>query len=147
MELNWIHWAGFGLLLMIAELALGSFFIVWFGLGGILVALLLLILPGLGFTAQILAWAAASILFAYLWFKVLKPHQVKTRVGMSTEQFAGEVGLVTREIRPFHKGQVQFQKPILGDEKWEAVADTEIPAGERVRVINVEGNQIRVRAA
>ncbi len=66
---------------------------------------------------------------------------------MSTEQFAGEVGLVTREIRPFHKGQVQFQKPILGDEKWEAVADTEIPAGERVRVINVEGNQIRVRAA
>jgi len=130
MALTWIHWIAFGLLLMIAELALGSFFIFWFGLGGVLVGLLLFV-PALSLTAQIVAWAAASVLFVVLWFRYLKPHKLKTRVGISTEQFASEVGLVTREIRPFQKGQVQFQKPILGDDKWEALADHPIAAGER----------------
>lgn len=145
MALNWMHWMGFGLMLMLAELAIGSFFIFWFGLGGLLVGLLMLFLPSLSFTAQLLAWALASLLFVALWFKVLKPNTLKTKAGMSKDQFSGEIGLVTRPIRSFEKGLVQFQRPILGDEKWEALSDQEIAAGERVRVIEVEGNLIRVR--
>jgi membrane protein implicated in regulation of membrane protease activity len=146
MILTWMHWVSFGIVLMIAELAIGSFFIFWFGLGSVLVGVLMLLAPGLPFAAQVLAWAAASILFVVLWFKVFKPNQLKTRVGLSTEQFSGEVGLVTRTIQPFHKGQVQFQRPILGDEKWAALSDREIAVGERVRVVRVEGNIIRVQA-
>jgi membrane protein implicated in regulation of membrane protease activity len=146
MILTWMHWVSFGIVLMIAELAIGSFFIFWFGLGSVLVGVLMLLAPGLPFAAQVLAWAAASVLFVVLWFKVFKPNQLKTRVGLSTEQFSGEVGLVTRAIQPFHKGQVQFQRPILGDEKWAALSDREIAVGERVRVVRVEGNIIRVQA-
>jgi membrane protein implicated in regulation of membrane protease activity len=140
-----MHWVGFGLILMLAELAIGSFFIFWFGLGGLLVGLVVLLFPLLSFTSQLLTWTVASLLFVVLWFKVLKPNTLRTRAGMSKNQFSGEIGLVTRPIRTFEKGLVQFQRPILGDEKWEALADMEIPAGERVRVVEVEGNLIRVQ--
>jgi inner membrane protein len=136
---------GFGLILMLAELAIGSFFIFWFGLGGLLVGLVVLLFPLLSFTFQLLTWTVASLLFVVLWFKVFKPNTLRTRAGMSKDQFSGEIGLVTRPIRTFEKGLVQFQRPILGDEKWEALADQEIPAGERVRVVEVEGNLIRVQ--
>jgi membrane protein implicated in regulation of membrane protease activity len=145
MVLTWMHWVGFGLILMLAELAIGSFFIFWFGLGGLLVGLVVLLFPLLSFTSQLLTWTVASLLFVVLWFKVLKPNTLRTRAGMSKDQFSGEIGLVTRPIRTFEKGLVQFQRPILGDEKWEALADMEIPAGERVRVVEVEGNLIRVQ--
>lgn len=145
MALTWMHWMGFGIVLMIAELAVGSFFIFWFGLGGLLVGLLMLVFPGLSFTAQILAWALASILFVVLWFRVFKPNKLRTKVGISRDQFSGEIGIVTRPIRAYEKGLVQFQRPILGDEKWEAFADQEIAVGERVRVVNVEGNLLRVQ--
>jgi hypothetical protein len=59
----------------------------------------------------------------------------------------GEIGLVTREIRPYGRGQVRFQKPLLGDDLWEAIADAEIRVGERVRVLEIEGNILKVGRA
>ena len=38
-------------------------------------------------------------------------------------------------------------KPVLGDEVWEALADEEIRTGERVRVLDVEGNTLKVARA
>jgi len=54
------------------------------------------------------------------------------------------VGLVTREIRPYDRGQVRFQKPLLGDDLWDAIADEEIKVGERVKVLEIEGNIVKV---
>jgi hypothetical protein len=63
---------------------------------------------------------------------------------MSKGSFVGEIGLVTKEIRPYEKGQIRFQKPILGDDVWESIADQEIKVGERVKVLDVEGNTLKV---
>jgi membrane protein implicated in regulation of membrane protease activity len=63
---------------------------------------------------------------------------------MSRGSLIGEIGLVTRDIRPYEKGQIRFQKPILGEEVWESMADAEIKSGERVRVLDVEGNTLKV---
>ena len=48
------------------------------------------------------------------------------------------------DITPDTRGQVRFQKPILGADVWEAYADALIAAGERVRVVAVDGNYIKV---
>ena len=42
MHLEWWHWVVGGIVLILAELAIPSFFIVWFGLGALLVGLLAL---------------------------------------------------------------------------------------------------------
>jgi membrane protein implicated in regulation of membrane protease activity len=147
MQTLWWHWVVLGIVLMLLELAVPSFFLVWFGLGAVIVGVLLAAAPFMPFAFQILAWTASSLLFVWLWFKVFKPNMYKSRVGMARGSLIGEVGLVTRDVRPYQKGQIRFQKPILGDEVWECVADEEIRVGERVRVLEVEGNTLKVNRA
>ena len=144
MDFLWWHWIVFGIVLMLLELAVPAFFLVWFGLGAIVVGVLLAIFPALVFHYQIVAWTICALLLIWLWFKVFKPHVFKTRAGMSRGSLIGEIGLVTRDIRPYEKGQIRFQKPILGEEVWESMADAEIKSGERVRVLDVEGNTLKV---
>ena len=144
---EWWHWMVVGVGLILLELAIPAFFVIWFGLGAVVVGLALIAVPFLPFGGQIAIWIGASIGFIVLWVKVFRAHVHRTRVGLSTGQFAGETGLVTREIRPFQKGQIRFQKPILGAESWEAIADEEIAPGERVHVLDVEGQILRVAKA
>lgn len=147
MQILWWHWVVLGIVLMLLELAVPAFFLIWFGLGALIVGALLALFTSTPFALQILAWTAFSLLFIWLWFKVFKPNIYKSRAGMARGSLIGEVGLVTRDIRPYEKGQIRFQKPILGDEVWESVADEEIRVGERVRVLEVEGNTVRVSRA
>ena len=147
MVIEWWHWMVVGVGLVLLELAIPAFFVIWFGLGAIIVGLVLIVAASLPIGGQISIWIGASIAFIVLWVKVFRAHVHRTRVGLSTGQFSGETGLVTREIRPFQKGQIRFQKPILGAESWEAIADEEIAAGERVQVLDVEGQILKVAKA
>lgn len=140
----WWHWVVLGIVLMLLELAVPAFFLIWFGLGAAIVGLLMLVFPDLSTAYQVIAWTASSMLFVWVWFKVFRPHMHKTRAGRSDGAFIGEIGLVITDIRPYEKGQIRFQKPILGDEVWESIADQEIKAGERVKVLAVEGNILKV---
>ena len=143
-QILWWHWVVLGVVLTLLELAVPAFFLVWFGAGAIVVGLVALALPQLSLAWQVLVWIAASATFIWLWFKVFKPGFHKTRAGMSKGAVIGEIGLVIRDIRPFEKGQIRFQKPVLGDEVWESIADEEIRTGERVKVLDVEGNILKV---
>jgi len=146
-QVLWWHWIVLGIVLMLLELLVPAFFLVWFGLGALVLGALVWLFPALPFGYQVLAWSAFSLLFVWLWFKVFKPQVFKSRAGMSKGSFIGEIALVTKDMRPYEKGQIRFQKPILGDEVWESIADEEIKAGERVRVLQVEGNTLKVSKA
>jgi membrane protein implicated in regulation of membrane protease activity len=146
MDIQWWYWAVAGAALVLLELLLTSFFIVWFGLGALFVALLVWLLPGTTSGVQLLAWGVASVLLTLLWFKVFRAG-VQRGPQWSAADALGEIGLLTVEVSPFQRGKVRFQKPLLGAEEWPCVADAIIPAGERVRVLAVEGNLVRVAIA
>lgn len=144
MEFLWWHWIVLGIVVMLLELAVPAFFLIWFGLGAVVVGLVLVAFPAISLAYQIIAWTLCSVLFIWLWFKVFKPNIFKTKAGMAKGSLIGEVGLVTQGIRPYEKGQIRLQKPILGEDVWASVADEEIKVGERVRVLDVEGNTLKV---
>ncbi|MCM8627519.1 NfeD family protein [Accumulibacter sp.] len=144
--LEWWHWIVLGLILMIAELALPAFFVVWFGLGAIGLGIILLVVPDLAPWLQILLWAGLSAALVGIWFRYLRPRTVSA-VGTSAAHVAGEVGVLATDLTPETRGQVRFQKPILGADAWECYADTAIRAGERVRIVVVEGSYIKVERA
>ena len=144
MILEWFHWAILGVALVVAELMVPAFVLVWFGLGGLVVALFLVLLPTASFIAQLLVWIVASISLVLLWFKVFKPHQLKTTSGRSSAEALGEVGLLISDIAPFGKAKVRFQTPLLGSDVWECVADEKIAAGSRVKVVSVEGSLLKI---
>src|SRR5690606_21669730 len=54
MTIQWWYWLVAGVLLMLLELAIPSFFVFWFGLGALLVALLMLVVADLSLTLQLL---------------------------------------------------------------------------------------------
>ena len=145
--IEWWHWVlgGFGLVLL--ELALPSFFVIWFGLSALLVGLSVLVLPTLSLTAQIALWIITSVVLVVLWFSVFKRSQHKTLIGTAAGEVIGEVGLLVSAVAPFQRGKVRFQRPLLGAEEWVCMAETAITAGERVRVVSVEGSFIKVAKA
>ena len=65
----------------------------------------------------------------------------------SAANVGGEVGILVTGVTPETRAQVRFQKPILGADVWECYADTAIGAGERVRIVAVEGSYIKVEQA
>ena len=144
MNLEWWQWAIGGLLLVLAELAIPAFFIIWFGLGALVVALSLWLLPALALTAQLGLWMAASLLMVMLWFRVFRPERHKTLVGTAGGEVIGEVGLLVGAVAPFQRGRVRFQRPILGADEWVCVAEKAIAAGERVKVVAVEGSYLKI---
>ncbi|MFB4391517.1 MULTISPECIES: NfeD family protein [unclassified Pseudomonas] len=142
MEMQWWIWLVFGIALVLLELVMPTFFILWFGIGAVLVALIALAAPELGLDMQILLWVLLSSVTTFLWFKVFRRKQPDTR--WTADSVIGEVGLLTASVSPFQKGRVRFQKPVLGNEEWVCVADSDIAAGERVRLSAIEGNIARV---
>jgi membrane protein implicated in regulation of membrane protease activity len=143
MELVWWHWMVFGLALGLTELAVPSFFLIWFALGALLVGAALLVAPELSLAAQILLWTLASAAMTVLWFKVLRDKSNLMRSGQA-DDVLGEIGVLVRAVQPFEKGEVRFQKPVMGSEVWPCLADEAIAAGERVRVLAVDGQLLKV---
>ena len=144
MQPEWWHWAVAGIALILSELAVPAFVLIWFGLGALLVALVLALHADIALTAQLAIWLMASVVMVALWFRVFKPGQHKTRIGTADAEVIGEVGLLTRPVAPFEKGEVRFQKPLLGTDVWPCIADETIEAGQRVKVLAVEGSFLKI---
>lgn len=145
MELQWWIWLvlGFGLILL--ELVLSTFFIIWFGIGAVAVGVIAGLWPGLSLASELIIWVVLSSLTVALWFKVFKPRKGDNR--WTADEVIGEVGLLVAPVSEFQKGRVRFQKPILGNEEWICIASVDIAAGERVRILAIEGNTVRVGKA
>ena len=146
MAIQWWYWALGGILLVLLELVVPSFFILWFGLGALLVAGALLLVE-LSLSAQLLLWTLASLAMLVLWLRVFSPRCPRTLLGSAGGEVLGEVGLLVGAVAPFQRGKVRFQRPILGAEEWACMADAEIPAGTRVKVLSIEGSYLKVARA
>ena len=144
-KLLYWYWLVFAMVLIIAELLIPSFTIFWFGLGAILVAGLLLMLPDLAISWQLFIWAIASCILTFLWFKLFKPLMVdRTKAGISREAILGEIGQVIRIPEQEKRGIVRFTTPLLGADEWQFICDQQITTGDRVIVKDISGNTLIV---
>jgi inner membrane protein len=140
------HWLAFGMMLIMFELLIPSFTIIWFGCGAIFVAGLSWLIPGLTMNLQIFLWAIASILFTVLWFFVFKPKMIdRTKAGISLEAVLGQSGLVIRIPHENIRGSIKFTTPLLGAEEWQFICQEPVGLGDRLTVINVSGNTLIVQ--
>ena len=139
------HWIVFGIALMLSEIFIGSFFIFWFGAAAVIVGLLILPLPDMSPTAQVIIWAISSASFALAWFKLVKPLNVdKTKAGLSKESLVGEIGQVLQIPSGDKRGKVRFPAPILGSDEWLIISHDTVSIGDRVSVIDLSGNALIV---
>ena len=142
MELAWWHWMVLGMVLVALEMLVPTFFLIWFGLGALLVGVVALVaMPG--FAVQFLLWAVASMAMMAVWLKWFK-NPSRTRAGQAKEGVIGVAGLMTRPVTETEHGEILFQRPVLGADRWPVVADAPVPAGVKVKVVDVLGQTLKV---
>lgn len=146
-ELEYWHWLVFGMLLIVSEIFVPSFIMVWFGLGAIIVGSLLKFVD-ISLTYQLLIWAISSVTFIILWFKFVRPLAVdRTKAGMGKESIINETGMVIKTPANGQRGKMRFSTPKLGNDEWLILSEQDLSDGDRVRVVGVSGNSLIVEKA
>ena len=138
----WWHWIVLGLVLIISEMATGTFISLGLGVAGIIVGLITLLIP-MGFTYQLVVWIILSILLITALFKWFKSQPTVSDSGQSDYRF-DTPGTVMKTIHPHQRGKVTFDSPVLGNTTWQASSTYELAEGARVKIIEVSGQLIKV---
>jgi membrane protein implicated in regulation of membrane protease activity len=142
--MDW-HWMVFGMLLMITELFVPVLVGFWFGLGAVIVAIALFVVPGISLSIQLFIWVVFSLSLLGLWmlfFKRFMPD--RTRAGISRKATIGTVGQVLAAPMAGESGKVRFTTPLLGASEWPIISGDNLSEGDRVWVVDVSGNTLVV---
>ena len=142
MELAWWQWLVLGMVLVGLEMTVPTFFLIWFGLGALLVGVAMLVTAP-SFALQLVLWAVSSMAMMGIWLKWFK-NPNRTRAGQAKEGVMGITGLMTRPITDTGNGEILFQRPVLGADRWPVVADAPIEAGVKAKVVDVLGQTLKV---
>jgi membrane protein implicated in regulation of membrane protease activity len=132
----WWHWIVLGILLIILELAIGTFFILGLGIAAIVVGILDLLID-LSFSGSLGVWILLSIVAIIVWFKYYKETTVSTS-GQSNKSF-DTMGSVSKTINANGRGEVVFDAPVLGNTIWDATSKNDIQIGSRVCITEING--------
>lgn len=144
MDLMWI-WAIIGVILIAIEIiAIGSMYVFWFGLAALFMSMLTAIAPSITLSVQIIIYAIASMVSLLIWRKFQKNGDVDSVVGQSRGEEIGRVGTVLTQTGPAVSGLIGFTQGLMGSREWVSVSDCVIEAGEKAKVVAVEGNTLRV---
>ena len=140
------HWAVIGMLLMIGELFIPSFAMLWFGGAALMTALLLWAVP-MGLLSQVVIWLGLSIVVCILWFRLIQPRiKTRTKAGLGGSVIVGEIGMIVSPVLTNGLGVVRFSVPKVGAAEWacRTLDGRPIEVGTRVIVTAVMGNELIV---
>lgn len=150
MQVLWWHWVVAGIVLIALEVFLTSFISLWFGLGALVTGGVVWLFPQMGLPAAVFLWVVASSIFTLAWFRFFNPRMVdKTKAGISREAALGEIGQVVKAPSRGGggRGVVRFSLPVLGEDEWPFVCESEVAAGDRVVIRDFSGNTLVVEKA
>lgn len=136
-------WLVFGLLLLVSELLnLGGFYLLFFGIGALLIGFGLMVLPGASLTWQLIAFLAISVFSALFLRRPLMQKFQSLRPPRKVDNIAGETAVILETIAPGSEGGAE-----LRGTRWTArnIGDRVLEASERVTVDHIEGLMLCIR--
>ncbi len=139
------YWLVLGMVLMMLELLILNFTLIWFGLGATLVALFLWLIPTAVLSLQVFLWAISSATLTFLWYRYFRRMLTdKTSAGIAKEAIVGKIGMVIKIPIEGQHGIARFVPGLLGDDEWLFICDHPLSIGDRVRVNSINGNTLIV---
>ena len=137
----WWHWIILGLVLIVSEIAMPLFVIIWFGLSAIIVGFIDLLFSTT-FIQELTTWIILSVVLLFMWFKFFKEKTV-TESGQSDFRFKTK-GVVIEKIPHGARGKVRFESPVLGSSEWQATSEENLEVATTIRIVEVNGQLIKV---
>ncbi len=138
---HWSWWILAVALLVLEAFAPGTFFM-WMGIAAGVVGLVLLLVPGMGWEYQITLFAALSVASIVIWRHYFRKHPVTTDQPALNRRGEQYIGRTFTLAEPIVNGQGKIR---VDDTTWK-ILGRECEAGCRVRVIGVEGVQLKVES-
>ena len=139
-------WAILGLALLGAEMLSATIYLMWFGISALIMAIIVWLAPNLSMPVQVVVYAVLSFASIFAWKHFKVADLPDSKVGQSTGEYTGKVGVVLLTITPLENGRIQFAQGIMGSREWAAIADETIAIGQKAEIVAVVGNRLKVRA-
>ena len=143
-NLLWWHWIALGIILLTMEMFTGTFIMLGLGLAAIIVGMIDALYP-LSIEVALSIWMLLSLLAIAIWFKYMKDNSIETS-GQSNYSLE-TLGTIKTAITQNGRGEVRFDKPVLGNTLWKATAKEDLHENTRVKIIEVKGQLIEVAKA
>lgn len=127
-----LFWFILGLVLLLLELIVPGFVIIFFGVGAWITALVCLI-SNPGFNLQSLIFALTSVAALLIFRKMIRNKFIYNKDDRSAEvedEFTGKNAVTLEDLIPGKTGKVEFKGTL-----WKAESDSRIDAGQTVRII------------
>lgn len=144
-EAMWL-WGAVGLVLLAAEMATGTFYMLWFGIAALCVSVATWLFPELTSAIQFTIFAVLSLVSLNIWKLYYKETDTHSRIGQAQGEEIGRIGTVIETCSKTHNGKIRFTQGVMGSREWTAASDETIDVGSNAVVIAVEGNILRVQA-
>jgi membrane protein implicated in regulation of membrane protease activity len=138
--LDW-HWGVLGLVLMAIEAFLPGAFFLWLGLAAVAVGLVLVIIPDLALTTQVLIYAVLVFVSAAAWYRLRRRGEIHEPGATPLNDRASlyRDRLFTLDA-PIVNGVGHLK---VDDGQWR-INGPDLPVGARVRVREVVGTTLHV---
>ncbi|BCR35956.1 NfeD family protein [Mariniplasma anaerobium] len=138
--MEWFIWLWLGVFVVALafEFATADLVSIWFSLGAIpsFVLSLFEVNPAIQVVSFILVTAVLLLFTRPVVIKYFKVNEIKTNV----DSVIGQEGIVTSSIMSNGIGRIK-----LRSQEWSAIADENIEVGQKIRVLDVEGNKLIVK--
>ena len=137
------HWVVLGIALAILELATPAFLFLPMGLAAGVIALLLIFFPGLPWVWQVALFASlslASVLVGRTWLRRNPTPSDEPTLNRRGQRYVGRIFTLDA---PIVNGVGKIR---VDDSTWK-VKGLDAPAGVLVRVVGVDGTELRVEGA
>lgn len=137
----WV-WVVAGVILLALELVIPGGFLLWLGVAGIITGFVALVQP-IDWPFQFLIFGALSLILIVAWMRYFKKGAQASDRPFLNRRAHAYVGHEAVLDEPIHDG---FGRLALGDTIWR-VSGPDLPAGQRVRVVDADGAVLKVEAA
>jgi len=135
-------WIVAGRILLALELILPGGFLLWMGISGVVTGLITLFQP-IGWPLQWLIFGVLSLVSIVLWLRWTRSRPTPTDrpyLNRRADHFIGQEAVLEQAI------EQGFGRVVLGDTVWR-VSGSDLPLGQRVRIVGNEGAVLKVEAA
>lgn len=137
---QWVFIALGGVLLIIELLGTNGYSL-WSGVSAFIVSLIAWIFP-LYWSILWLLFAIFTCITAYVWWLWLTKHHTKDLEKIALNQPQKElIGIKTVVVEPIKNGYGRIK---IKDGTWSAISNEDLPIGEKVQVVAVEGMALHV---
>jgi len=142
-ELSAWHWLSLGIVLLVLEVLGAAGFLLGMGLGAMVVAAVLALLPNLQWQWQLLLFAVFSVMFTWLYWSRFRAVNEATDQPNLNDRTANLIGRSAALMDDSIGGRSQVQ---IADALWVVASEKNLPKGTLVEIISAEGMVLNVVA-